>query len=560
MDLLDSKKLLNLINNEDKSLNFLYLDKLKYSIIPLIKDHENSFNVWYKIFGILKKSFEYEFNELQNMKIQQNEWKNIIKETPPFLDTLYIEDLICLFKILSENFNYILSNNLDINKNKTYQFLDNIISKYILEYFKDKILFDYYENKILYIYNNENNLYDLINGENNINNEIKNILTILYNLLETYIPKIQHIINQKILLKYRDYIIGIIKSTKQEFKSFMNDLIRSYKIKDKKQNENMIPFKNKMINLKTLEVIDRTPNYFITKNINPRIQYLENYNETPEFIKDIIHKDFIEDFQKLLGYTLTDNKDQYMIILYGEGSNGKSKLLEFLTNILSSFIQEIDYNSLLKKEVNDLIRKYSLNDKKIFYLDEFEKDATLRERYLKNLISLPCKFILSTNYKPQFDINSFSMIRRIIFINFETKFVYSNNLDSFKNPLEKQRINNYSCNLDELFSWIIKGSYKYFNEGLNYSKFENITKKHFDNDSFIIFKEICIINEEGAKIKSSELYKNYYDFIKEDPSMKLLNQKEFTINLKNLGYELKRFSQGMFWNNIKYIPLSLENL
>ena len=305
---------------------------------------------------------------------------------------------------------------------------------------------------------------------------------------------------------------------------------------------------NKIINLQNGEIRQRNKSDYFTDFV--KYDYLNDYNEIPGFIKNIFDNniELINFIQQILGYVLTgSNELQCFIIFYGNGSNGKSTLLKLLELILGNMFQSMTLFELYKKEPEYLINKYNLLNKRLYILDECEKNMELNDRKIKFLVD-KCysKLILCTNYKPVFNTN-FSFIRRLIYIPFNIKFV--------NNPIEineKKLIKNIKCDLDKFFTWIVKGSIKYYNNDLNTTFAEQLKDNLISEiDPVLDFIKNKITFKNNTATKSSTLYDEYKKYSIEDDI--ILNQKQFSIYLKERNYISKRLKDGIYWLNIDLI-------
>jgi hypothetical protein len=523
----------NLLKSLDKSIDFILDDRLRYEIIILIKDYDNSKNTWLNIYNKLNKNHNYNYS----LDVQEKSWYKIINnEDNGILNTLTISKLELLFNLLNQVYHI----------DKTENIIDDYyIKKNIKNIFKNRLIIN--KNETGYIYDENIHIYiflDKIKIIKHIKNKIYNFNCEMRELLK-------YLSNQKNINIILEYIKKLDIVIKNNFDNILYELLEKYKnniIFNNTITHDLPINNNKIINLQNGEIRQRNKSDYFTDFV--KYNYLNDYNEIPDFIKNIFNNniEMINFFQQILGYILTGSNDlQCFIIFYGNGSNGKSTLLKLLELILGNMFQSMSLFELYKKEPEYLIKKYNLLNKRLYILDECEKNMELDDRKIKFLVD-KCysKLILCTNYKPTF-INNFSFTRRLVYIPFDITFV--------NNPIEineKKLIRNIKCDLNEFFTWIVKGSIKYYNNDLN-TKFIEQLKDNLISETYTVsdFIKNKIIFKNNTKIKSSILYDEYKKYSIEDDI--ILNQKQFSIYLKEKNYISKRYVDGVYWLNIDLI-------
>lgn len=149
------------------------------------------------------------------------------------------------------------------------------------------------------------------NGETTIKEEVRGILE------ESYTPQKTTGIIEKI--KADTYI------EQETFFSTQN------------KHPHLLPVKNGVLNIKTLELTGFTPEKIFFNKINARYEPGSDCPKIKEFVKEITAEEHdVDIIQEFFGYTLC--KDYFVekaLMLYGSnGRNGKSKLLQLLTTLL----------------------------------------------------------------------------------------------------------------------------------------------------------------------------------------------------------------------------------
>lgn len=261
------------------------------------------------------------------------------------------------------------------------------------------------------------------------------------------------------------------------------------------------------------------------------IQLAVNYNsaaECPRFMK-FLNEVFKEDadtiatVQEMFGYCLTTStKFEKAFLLYGDGANGKSVLINVLSNLLtaenittlsiSNFKKQFDRSKLVNKLVN--------------ISTEFE-EAILQSEDLKKIISGEwidvcykfkqafdyrpfCKIITSTNNIPYIRDRSNGIFRRLITIPFEVTFE--------EGDQDRELIDKLKLEMDGIFNFALEGlkrlqDQKKFTEG---SKTERL-KRHiqYASNRVLEFVEEYVEFNTDLEISSKELYEAYSTFCSE---------------------------------------------
>jgi len=124
----------------------------------------------------------------------------------------------------------------------------------------------------------------------------------------------------------------------------VNEIIESIKRKTyynrddlDKQPKNIKPVGNGLLNLETNELLDFTPKYIFLNKININYNKDANCDQFKKFLGEVLQteKD-IEIIQEWCGYCLlNDTKYSKALLLFGDGENGKSVLLNVIKHFLN---------------------------------------------------------------------------------------------------------------------------------------------------------------------------------------------------------------------------------
>ena len=351
------------------------------------------------------------------------------------------------------------------------------------------LIFSYYKvisNDIIYYYNANSKLWVEVD-KNQYN-------SFVYSFFDNSIVDIK-----KVLKKVEDIDEQVEKKIKElinsfDNKTYLNDIIdRSFSnlydtqfITKLNDNPEYLPIKNgKKINLKTLEITDRTCLDYFTYECP--VNFVNKTPNADKFFSQIQPNSKNRELvRKILGYSLTgDTKARKFFIWYGFGSNGKSKVFKVMEKILGCQYSQLDKSIFMKSktkstgatpEIMDLMGKRNGVYSEGETADNIEMNLggvkqisgedkiSGRPLYCSKVDFYPyVKIHLITNFTPPLNAEK-AIKERLIYIfmdmNFTDKPKEANDIKidcDFASKIE----NEY---LDEMFSWIVQGSKEYYKD------------------------------------------------------------------------------------------------
>ncbi|MBF0541483.1 MAG: hypothetical protein HQK91_08555 [Nitrospirae bacterium] len=295
-----------------------------------------------------------------------------------------------------------------------------------------------------------------------------------------------------------------------------------------------------------------------------------------QFLKDTFDdkKELIAYIQRLLGSSLVGECiDHVFPILYGQGRNGKTTLIETIRNVLGNYVGPIQAEMLLKQSQSrssagpspDIMK---LRGKRLVWASETDLNRQLnigkikwlvggdtltgRELYGRHEVDFKPMFtlMLLTNHKPHVGADEYALWQRIHLIPFEFSFI-----DDPKEANERKRDPNLMSKLKTeasgILAWLMRGCLEWQRIGLKppievlvateeYKSEENILG-HFLND--------CIIKSIGSKIQAKDLYNSYKQWCM-DNGHRVLTSTSFGQKIK----KVLKFKSGAI---ILYLDIKL---
>lgn len=212
-------------------------------------------------------------------------------------------------------------------------------------------------------------------------------------------------------------------------------------------DNNIIPLRNGVYDLKTKKKRPEKPDdrcrYHLNVNYDPKA-------ECPLFIHYLlttVDPRDLDELMKFLGYTLLSNNSyQKSLVLIGEGSNGKSVLLEVLENIFDDMCRKIPLQFIHKEYKMALFANTSININGNSRLDLSKSFAEFEEIVTDSHLEGGVKYVQKTLkfYNRVKLINSVNRLatppenadhhfwRRFIFIHYPNKFEETNPRQTIK--------------------------------------------------------------------------------------------------------------------------------
>ena len=234
--------------------------------------------------------------------------------------------------------------------------------------------------------------------------------------------------------KMIEYIPNLTQRQRREVLSYL--LLKAEPLPD--INPYMIACTNGSIDIRDKKLREHSPTDFVRNKINTRY----DENAYVEVVDEVLDKISVNDpqlrklIEEMMGYALIPtSKFQKAFILYGDGANGKSTLLDILTevigdtNISSLSLQELNHNFKLSEITNKLVNigddisDQYLEDSSIFKKlvsgDEVTVDKKNEQPYkMRNYATM----LFATNNLPTTKDKSTGYSRRLSIIPFEAVF------------------------------------------------------------------------------------------------------------------------------------------
>jgi P4 family phage/plasmid primase-like protien len=328
-------------------------------------------------------------------------------------------------------------------------------------------------------------------------------------------------------------------------------------------NTHLLPLRNMNLNLKTLELEERTQEQYFTKivNIDEKLfryykadsdsiynnidleEFNTNYNKVDDFFLQIANgnKEKKNYLKQMLGYFITGEvKTRSFFVWYGDGSNGKSAVMNLLKVILGDYYKATNPGLIIMKgdsKASDASPQMECLDygSRLCVLSETKKKDKLNEDVIKNItggdvisyrplyggeknIKSEAKLVLLTNNKPTFNMTK-PMLKRLRYFLFSASFS--------EDPKKGEYLANPDL-CDELLTTLINYVLLWIAEG---------AEQYYMNDCKLTIPS-CMIDENESLLSDMDTYKLFKtkELIKTDNKKdKILQSVAYAKYIENLS-------------------------
>lgn len=286
-----------------------------------------------------------------------------------------------------------------------------------------------------------------------------------------------------------------------------------------------------VVDLNTSEIKPHNKEYLMSKIVPYEVDMTNEPKMWLEFLDQIFlgDKELIHYIQKALGYTLTGSiREQCLFLCYGEGSNGKSVMLDVVSRMLGDYSMNAQVETLLERKfgtsgyTSDLAR---LKGARFTTTGENNEGSKINEGLVKQLTGgerITARFLygrefefypnfkiwLATNHKPIIRGSDNGIWRRIVSIPFLYKVP--------EGQRDKDLVYKLQDEIPQILGWAIKGCLMWQKEGLKLPSVIEKSNKEYQNEMDIIatFIEDNAELISGETTSAKELYEVYENWAK----------------------------------------------
>ncbi|MCB0030091.1 MAG: bifunctional DNA primase/polymerase, partial [Anaerolineales bacterium] len=327
---------------------------------------------------------------------------------------------------------------------------------------------------------------------------------------------------------------------------------------------------NGTLDLKSGKLLPHNRCDWITQIANLRYSPEADCPRFKQFIEEICQgdKDLALYVQSAFGYALTGNTDEdKFFILYGNGANGKSTLIDTIKDLLGDYAKTAQADTLMQKSNTsgaeaspDLAR---LDGSRSVFFSEGNRGSkfdeglvkqltggdaiTARELYGKPFEFKPSfKLFFVTNYLPKITGNDNGIWRRLAPIPFGASFEGTKGDKGLSEKLQSEK--------SGILNWLLEGCRNWQEHGLIAPKVvsDAVAKYRTDSDNVARFLGDCTVTGMGHSVSKSGLYSAYKQWVMDEGEHYTASNKEFSeIVVRKTGAGEYRTASERRWLGIR---------
>lgn len=283
---------------------------------------------------------------------------------------------------------------------------------------------------------------------------------------------------------------------------------------------------------------------------------LDNDMEAAEFL------------QRFMGYTLTGlTREQCFLILHGDGSNGKSTLLNVLRWLLGPYCKQTKPDTLMKRKFGDgipndvamlrgsrMVTAIETNEGRQFDEAKIKEmtggDPVTARFFRKEFFEFEPEFklYLATNHKPQIIGDDEGIWRRVRLLPFNVHFWNPDKGEAGPEHLkaDKTLADKLKAELPGILAWAVQGCLEWQHDGLPEPKIVTDATAAYKTESdpvatFLSERCFCVAHCETP---NALLYDEFKKWANAEEEAELSN-KAFTTRMKQKGFENTRGTGGL---------------
>jgi putative DNA primase/helicase len=279
-----------------------------------------------------------------------------------------------------------------------------------------------------------------------------------------------------------------------------------------------------LVDLRTGKIHQRNRDQYLTQlaRVSPDTdQPIDNWLR---FISQVFadDADTIEFIQRMCGYCLSgDRREQKLFFAHGQGSNGKSTLLDILMWIMGTYALKLPTTALMatrnERHPTELAQ---LHGKRLAVSNELEEgsfwaearikeltgDETLTARFMRQdnfTFTMSHKHLIAGNHKPRLKGGDPAMARRMVLVPF---------LQSFHGAAKDTKLpEKLKAEAAGIMAWVVQGARKWYADGLAIpSSVEAASRDYMaEHDDIAMWIEECCKLDPGTHARSSDLYASF---------------------------------------------------
>lgn len=337
----------------------------------------------------------------------------------------------------------------------------------------------------------------------------------------------------------------------------------------------LLPCKNGVVNLCTGELEPGRQLDYLVKAcaVEWPAEGVEADSQDWEIVLDEVfsgNQNLVSFLQRICGYALIGKvSESVLVVLHGQGRNGKSMIVEAISKILGPLAGAIRSEMLLDQQrvasasgpTPDIMALRGLRMAFASETDDGCRLSTARVKWLTGNDTLTGRnphdkydqefppshtLFLLTNHKPRVSAEDFAIWERMILIPFELSFVNREPKKENERLADRDLPTKLEKMGPQILAWMVAGCLKYQKEGLRPPEAVRNAVQEYrqDEDNLGDFIDQCCLVGEDYKTASSDLYAVFEKWWEKNVSKKVPKPKPFGMWM---GKRFERVKDGKIY-------------
>jgi len=279
-----------------------------------------------------------------------------------------------------------------------------------------------------------------------------------------------------------------------------------------------------LVDLRTGETLRRNRGQYLTQLARVSMDDAMQIPVWTRFVAQVFadNAEMIEFAQRMAGYCLTgDRREQKLFFAHGQGSNGKSTMLDILMWIMGTYALKLPTTVLMSsKNERHPTELAQLQGKRLAVSNELEEgsfwaearikeltgDETLTARFMRQdnfTFTMTHKHLIAGNHKPRLKGGDPAMARRMVLMPFGQKFE-----GSAKDPRLPEKL---KAEAPGIMAWAVHGAVKWHADGLAIPGAVETASRDYmaEHDDIGMWMEECCETMSHLRARSSDLYASF---------------------------------------------------